>query len=334
MKKFFRTLKEKWAEYLFEMLVILIGVFGAFVLNSWNEERKKDRKLQKLFENVRADLLYDLSELPRRYQGNVIRFEEGMSILGRTYDWNERPGSLARFGMDLGFSNLIITKDSYDELMSYGEAIPEDYRPVLRLLNQVYNRYSSRLPWLQERGMGLIDRYERLTGPYQWHDELSVSYQVDSAAIRFYTTNPEFRNLYRDYCANLAALCDDLGTLAGHNYHLVRMIDEIIGEKTELGSYLPEIRLQPTEADKQALVGTFQGPFTRDSLFFDGDYLVASTIQNFPVTRYYIQQGLDTLVSHPESLQLVLQRDENDAIVGYSLSSPVTRGEFRYVREE
>jgi hypothetical protein len=45
MKKIIETLKQKWAEYLLEVLVITLGILLAIGLNSrneWKKERKKE----------------------------------------------------------------------------------------------------------------------------------------------------------------------------------------------------------------------------------------------------------------------------------------------------
>ena len=41
MEKIFNVLKEKWAEYLIEIIVITIGIFGAFMLDNWNTSRQE-----------------------------------------------------------------------------------------------------------------------------------------------------------------------------------------------------------------------------------------------------------------------------------------------------
>lgn len=56
MKRILTTFKEKWPEYLLEILVLIIGIYGAFALESWNEERKERNEeritLQQLLEDL------------------------------------------------------------------------------------------------------------------------------------------------------------------------------------------------------------------------------------------------------------------------------------------
>ena len=56
MKRLFTTFAQKWPEYLLEILVITIGIFGAFLLNNWNEERKEALQRKKVFMVVRNDI--------------------------------------------------------------------------------------------------------------------------------------------------------------------------------------------------------------------------------------------------------------------------------------
>lgn len=56
MRRAFQHLQAAWYEYLLEVLVIVVGVLGAFVLNSWNEERGRLQLEQEVLEQLSADL--------------------------------------------------------------------------------------------------------------------------------------------------------------------------------------------------------------------------------------------------------------------------------------
>jgi len=72
MKKILETLKHKWAEYLLETLVIIVGVIGAFELNNWKEDRTNKKQqiayLKGMIDDIDADYL---------------RLEEGVELENR-----------------------------------------------------------------------------------------------------------------------------------------------------------------------------------------------------------------------------------------------------------
>jgi len=81
MKKIIETLKLKWAEYLLEILVITVGILGAFMLNNWNENRKIAKEEKQALINIQRDFIENKRILIELMDDTKKATNSGLEIL-------------------------------------------------------------------------------------------------------------------------------------------------------------------------------------------------------------------------------------------------------------
>tara|TARA_B100001093_G_scaffold489062_1_gene526900 strand:- start:174 stop:1223 length:1050 start_codon:yes stop_codon:yes gene_type:complete len=106
MKKIIDLLKHKWGEYVIEILVITLGIFGAFILNNWNENRKQNERFkiftEQLFTAVDKDLeFYNNQNL---FYGQQLEFID--NILNKSINYSNEKLIMYLFWLDSYHVNL------------------------------------------------------------------------------------------------------------------------------------------------------------------------------------------------------------------------------------
>ena len=120
MKTILETLKRKWAEYLLEIFVIMIGIIGAFMLNSWHEDRL-DRQIE----------LNSLLGLHQEFRSNQNTFnsqsrlkekaQEGQSAyLEILKNGNETLNDILKYNVNTGGSTFNPSNGVLNSLISTG----------------------------------------------------------------------------------------------------------------------------------------------------------------------------------------------------------------------
>ena len=96
MKKILQNLKENWITYGFETLVVIVGILGAFALNNWNENRKRNLDEQAVLQLLKEDMVQakeQSTEFLREEEAHIERIKAALgadhlvdSLLGLPVD--------------------------------------------------------------------------------------------------------------------------------------------------------------------------------------------------------------------------------------------------------
>ena len=146
MKRILSTLKEKWPEYLLEILVLIIGIYGAFALDKWNENAKSKRTEFELLKALHHDLGENILQL-----NSVIAFDSMVysrqNVLVKILD-SEASVYHDTLKIYFGFSNRSASFDpqrlAYESLKSIGFDIISDIQvrnKVIELYDQDYSHF-------------------------------------------------------------------------------------------------------------------------------------------------------------------------------------------------
>ena len=81
MKRILSTLKEKWPEYLLEIFVLIIGIYGAFEVDNWNQNRIEEESKRSMLTNLRQEFNQNKALLISTRQGYESTAESGIKVL-------------------------------------------------------------------------------------------------------------------------------------------------------------------------------------------------------------------------------------------------------------
>ena len=331
MKRILSTLAQKWPEYLLEILVLIIGIYGAFELDSWNEQRQREEKLNALFEKVKNEMIVDLRRLDEVNRINHTLTFQADSILNRSINWRNPPSFIfSPDGRNLTWRALAMSKSSYTELIKISEFIPEEYNPLMNHLSQLYNRYSMRISNWFETGADITRRYNLLIESYGWYDSIVSGGPMTKEAIRFFETSPELRNLMREYKGNMQAFHFDHAVASGYYNYLIREISNITGNPFDPATIISNHNpLSQKEMSEYAgIYYNRLNPTDTALVSFDVNYMYTTRKSEFKTIYYHEPLGRDTLQSYPYLYNLLFRRDSTGTVRGFTIEFLSSEVEF------
>lgn len=114
MKKIIEKLKQKWAEYFLEMIVIILGILVAFTLNNWNDLRKERIKEIELLVELRDNLTEDINVNKKTIERQNIRIGNITKAITQLESKMPNPDSLLFYLKDITYlERYHINKSAY-----------------------------------------------------------------------------------------------------------------------------------------------------------------------------------------------------------------------------
>ena len=151
VKEIINHLKSEWYKYLLEILVITIGILGAFILNNWNEKRKSNEFEQKLELELYNSIQEDLPKIERAIQ-ETEKFSRSAQIILHYFneDMEYHDSLRFHFSSAIVWWNIDLKRAAYETAKTYGLHFLNDDATRI-LLADVYERHLPFIHRLEQR---------------------------------------------------------------------------------------------------------------------------------------------------------------------------------------
>lgn len=201
-----------WRKYLFETLAIMVGVFGAFALNNWNENRRLEQLEQEVLEQLCADLQRSVESVADCSESHKRIIRDAGSVLEHMAGTAPYDDSLSYLlASSFFYTDLDTDLGAYKTMQSHGvDIVTND-----ELRNLIIQHFEQRLTVMQRREDILYDFADKvkLQEGQKYFDytfELEGFERDGKTATSW--DNVRLRSVPRDY--------EDLRTSDEWRYHL------------------------------------------------------------------------------------------------------------------
>jgi hypothetical protein len=227
MKTILETIKRKWAEYLLEILVITIGVLGAFGLNNWNENRSKDDQLNTIYGFINEDLIADIQEI----DSALIGFERQKTLFQRIIEGTESKAEFMNNSQEymsalLGFEDLGINIRGLNLLEN---TVDISNNKQIVLSNKIAHFYSERIVEIEVAESDLKRSFmycEDIWKKEDWYFEYRYFPEKGKKSFIDYAyDNYEFRKLVGEFSISLRIYMRELRTFREEGMKIIKEIE-------------------------------------------------------------------------------------------------------------
>ena len=150
MLRFFRQIRQrlltdnKFSKYLLyavgEILLVVIGILIALQVDTWNETQQNKDRIDELLNNMLVELDGDIEDIKDRLEyyhrkDSAIYLILNDKLTEEDY-WNDKVPYVQY--VELNYAVISFREDSFNELKKYYENFPDNYKPIIPEITQLY----------------------------------------------------------------------------------------------------------------------------------------------------------------------------------------------------
>jgi hypothetical protein len=198
MKKIFQVLKNRWAEYVIEILVIIIGITLSFFFNNLKENRVERKEEIKLLASIHENLATDTLTLDARLKILDILLHGYEQILSPTIDTFSNDSIVLFLDFAVTYTKFQGTAVGYEELKQSKSSTIIKNRLLLRTIILHYDqKYDLMTEWNEiDKGYVLDDMLPFLSKNMKYMEGKFLYNDVETT-LQLLESDDYFKNMIK-----------------------------------------------------------------------------------------------------------------------------------------
>jgi len=274
MIKFIRKIRQKmltenkFSKYILyaigEIILVVIGILIALWINTLNQEKAQQQKIDSILVKIQNDILQDIDNadwLLENYmrKDSIYTRMMGDDLSPKDIKAIPKNGSYSLNFVTTWWMNYHIQTNGYNLLKQNIDIVPKKYDSLIKILDEMYT-YNHNVYQTYNSNSEEIARqyYSYLNDNQPWTAVDNFSGERSDAQIEFILNNPKFKNQMNSMLGSVAAMVWEFSNYKNEITEIYIKINELLGENARP---LPKvIRLTSVVNTKEAedFVGIYQ----------------------------------------------------------------------------
>jgi hypothetical protein len=273
MIKFFRKIRQnlliqnKTAKYfkyaIGEIILVVIGILIALWINTLNQEKAQQKKIDSILVKIQNDILQDIDNadwLLENYMRKDSIYTRMMRDTLSPEDIKTIPGGSYGLGfVTTWWMTYHIQTNGYNLLKENIDIVPKKYDTLIKILDEMYTYNQNVYQTYNSNSADIARQYRQYLSDNQpWMAVDEFSGERSDAKIEFILNNPKFKNQMHDMVGSVTAMVWEFSNYKNEITEIYIKINELLGENARPLPKVIRLTSVANTQDAEDFVGIYQ----------------------------------------------------------------------------